>query len=86
MTAGELKFALQVESVLNTVPEPEYRQLIVEALTTLTIFTEMNHKDHFIDSVISVNEIVSRGHQLFQDDQVDVTKISCVVSNTPVIV
>nr|XP_053648481.1 LOW QUALITY PROTEIN: probable phosphorylase b kinase regulatory subunit alpha [Cherax quadricarinatus] len=30
MTAGELKFALEVETVLNTIPQPEYRQLVVE--------------------------------------------------------
>ena len=27
-----MKFALEVESVLNAVPEPEFRQLLVEAL------------------------------------------------------
>ena len=32
MTSGEMKFALEVESVLNAVPEPEFRQLLVEAL------------------------------------------------------
>jgi phosphorylase kinase alpha/beta subunit len=32
MTEGELKFALHVETVLNTVPQPEYRQLVVEAM------------------------------------------------------
>ena len=31
MTAGELKFALQVEMVHNRIPKPEYRQLMVEA-------------------------------------------------------
>ena len=30
MTPGELKFALEVETVLNTIPQPEYRQLVVE--------------------------------------------------------
>ena len=33
MTAGELKFALEVETVLNTIPQPEYRQLVVEVST-----------------------------------------------------
>jgi hypothetical protein len=31
MTRREIKFALQVESILNLIPEPEYRELIVEA-------------------------------------------------------
>ena len=35
MTSGEMKFALEVESVLNAVPEPEFRQLLVEALIML---------------------------------------------------
>ena len=26
MTSGEMKFALEVESVLNSVPEPDFRQ------------------------------------------------------------
>jgi len=30
MTRREIKFALQVESILNLIPEPEYRELIVE--------------------------------------------------------
>jgi hypothetical protein len=32
MTSGEMKFALRVESVLNTVSEPEFRQLLVSAI------------------------------------------------------
>ena len=32
MTKREIKFALMVEAVLNRIPEPEYRQLLVEAL------------------------------------------------------
>ena len=36
MTSGELKFALQVETVLNAIPQPEYRQLMVEAMVILT--------------------------------------------------
>lgn len=82
MTAGELKFALQVESVLNSVPEPEYRQMIVEALTTLTIFSEMNASGHFINDVISVNGIVDKAHQLFLADQV-MKHNGCCLSFSP---
>jgi phosphorylase kinase alpha/beta subunit len=35
MTSEEIKFALSVEQVLNSVPQPEYRQLMVEALMIL---------------------------------------------------
>ena len=40
MTSGEMKFALVVESVLNTVPEPEYRQMLVEALCVVSMIVE----------------------------------------------
>lgn len=71
MTEGELKFALKVESVLNHIPEPEYRQLMVEALITLTIFAEMNSaKGHFIDMVIPVNDIITKAYLIFLQDQV----------------
>nr|CAD7453579.1 unnamed protein product [Timema tahoe] len=44
MTPGELKFALAVETALNAIPQPEYRQLIVEALMVLTLVSEYNMK------------------------------------------
>ena len=40
MTSGEMKFALVVESVLNSVPEPEYRQMLVEALCVVSMIVE----------------------------------------------
>ena len=40
MTSGEMKFALVVESVLNSVPEPEYRQMLVEALCVVSMVVE----------------------------------------------
>lgn len=35
MTRREIKFALQVEQLLNLIAEPEYREIIIEALTLL---------------------------------------------------
>ena len=40
MTAGEMKFALQVEMVLNRIPQPEYRQLMVEAMMVLVLIEQ----------------------------------------------
>ena len=40
MTSGEMKFALVVESVLNSVPLPEYRQMLVEALCVVSMIVE----------------------------------------------
>ena len=40
MTPGEMKFALRVEGALNTIPEPEFRQMMVEALMVLSLISE----------------------------------------------
>ena len=48
MTSGEMKFALEVESVLNSVPEPDFRQLLVE---TLIILWEAVGKTHIVIQV-----------------------------------
>lgn len=68
MTSGELKFALQVEQVLTSVPQPEYRQLMVEALMVLTIMVEQNIVKQLGD-VIEVEQIVRNAHEIFLDEQ-----------------
>lgn len=69
MTPGELKFALAVETVLNTIPQPEYRQLVVEALMVLTLVTEYNVVASF-GGVITVEQLVHKANAIFLDDQV----------------
>ncbi|KAJ8946070.1 hypothetical protein NQ318_009196 [Aromia moschata] len=69
MTPGELKFALAVETVLNTIPQPEYRQLIVEALMVLTLVSEYNVVPS-LGGVIQVEYLVHTANELFLDDQV----------------
>lgn len=68
MTPNELKFALEVETALNTIPQPEYRQLVVEALMVLTLVTEHNIIASFGD-VIYVEHLVHKANQLFLEDQ-----------------
>lgn len=68
MTSGELKFALQVEQVLTSVPQPEYRQLMVEALMVLTIMVEQNIVKE-LGHVIEVEQIVRNAHEIFLDEQ-----------------
>ncbi|KAJ8912271.1 hypothetical protein NQ315_008318 [Exocentrus adspersus] len=68
MTSGELKFALAVETVLNTIPQPEYRQLIVEALMVLTLVVEYNVVSS-LGGVIQVEYLVHTANELFLDDQ-----------------
>jgi hypothetical protein len=69
MTPGELKFALAVETVLNSIPQPEYRQLIVEALMVLTLVTEYNIAGS-LGGIIAVENLVHKANQIFLEDQV----------------
>ncbi|XP_046886800.1 phosphorylase b kinase regulatory subunit alpha, liver isoform isoform X2 [Hypomesus transpacificus] len=67
MTEGEIKFAVHVESVLNHVPQPEYRQLLVEAVMVLTLVADMELDS--IGGVIHVDRIVHLANELFVSDQ-----------------
>lgn len=69
MTSGELKFALAVETVLNSIPQPEYRQLVVEALMVLTLVAEYNVAPH-LGGIIAAEHLVHKANQIFLDDQV----------------
>ncbi|XP_027551876.1 phosphorylase b kinase regulatory subunit alpha, skeletal muscle isoform isoform X2 [Neopelma chrysocephalum] len=67
MTPGEMKFAAHVESVLNRVPQPEYRQLLVEAILVLTMLVDM--EVHTIGGIIAVEKILHRANDLFYEEQ-----------------
>ena len=71
MTLGEWKFALTVESVLNRIPEPEYRQLLVEAMMVLTLVCDhdVHERFHFNRSV-EIDAIVYKANEIFLDEQV----------------
>ncbi|KAJ4450782.1 hypothetical protein ANN_02212, partial [Periplaneta americana] len=71
MTPGELKFALAVETVLNSIPQPEYRQLVVEALMVLTLVTEYNVAGS-LGGIIAVENLVHKANQIFLEDQMKV--------------
>ncbi|XP_075751921.1 putative phosphorylase b kinase regulatory subunit alpha [Rhipicephalus microplus] len=68
MTNGELKFALRVEEMLNMVPEPEYRQLLVETLMVLSLAVENDTVTKF-NMLIDIESIVQRADGLFLEDQ-----------------
>ncbi|XP_076326518.1 putative phosphorylase b kinase regulatory subunit alpha isoform X3 [Tachypleus tridentatus] len=68
MTPGELKFALQVEHVLNSIPQPEYRQLMVEALMVLTLVVEHDSVPS-LGGVISIEHLVHKANHIFLEDQ-----------------
>lgn len=71
MTENETKFALTVESVMNNVPVPEYRQLLVEAISIFCGLVEMD-KDNIINlqSLLKIDDIVAKANKLFLEDQV----------------
>lgn len=68
MTPGEIKFSVHVETVLNRVPQPEYRQLLVEAILVLTMLADVDIQS--IGSIIHVEKIVHLGNDMFDKDQV----------------
>ncbi|XP_039939755.1 phosphorylase b kinase regulatory subunit alpha, skeletal muscle isoform isoform X9 [Hirundo rustica] len=67
MTPGEMKFAVHVETVLNRVPQPEYRQLLVEAILVLTMLVDM--EVHTIGGIIAVEKILHIANDLFYEEQ-----------------
>ncbi|XP_036952126.1 phosphorylase b kinase regulatory subunit alpha, liver isoform isoform X4 [Acanthopagrus latus] len=67
MTAREIKFAVQVESVLNHVPQPEYRQLLVETMMVLGLVADVDVDS--IGGIIHVDRILHLANDLFLSDQ-----------------
>ncbi|KAM8894725.1 phosphorylase b kinase regulatory subunit alpha, liver isoform 2-T2 [Spinachia spinachia] len=67
MTEGEIKFAVQVESVLNHVPQPEYRQLLVETVMVLGLLADVDVDS--IGGIIHVDRILHLANDLFLSDQ-----------------
>ncbi|XP_028256918.1 phosphorylase b kinase regulatory subunit alpha, liver isoform isoform X2 [Parambassis ranga] len=67
MTAGEIKFAVQVESVLNHVPQPEYRQLLVETVMVLGLVADVDVDN--IGGIIHVDRILHLANDLFLNEQ-----------------
>ncbi|GFN83950.1 phosphorylase b kinase regulatory subunit alpha, liver isoform [Plakobranchus ocellatus] len=71
MTKGEFKFALQVEMVLNRIPQPEYRQMMVEAMMVLTTLAQSEGANSSLDMShveIEVDHIVQEANNLFIKD------------------
>ncbi|CAB3360738.1 Hypothetical predicted protein [Cloeon dipterum] len=83
MTPGELKFALAVETVLNSIPQPEYRQLIVEAMMVLTLLTEHNVAS-CLGGILSVEHLVHKANQIFLEDQMKVNGDATLCCAKPV--
>ncbi len=86
MTKEELKFALIVEEALNRIPEPEYRQLIVEACMLVTMLAQSEPR-FFLNDIINIDKIVEIANDLFLCEQVkhngDATLCCCIGKRCP---
>nr|CDS28284.1 asparagine rich protein [Hymenolepis microstoma] len=70
MTKEELKFALAVESFINTVPTPEYRQLLVEATTVLGALVIHDEDARIqLNCIVSLDDLVAKANRIFLEDQ-----------------
>ncbi|XP_028935529.1 phosphorylase b kinase regulatory subunit alpha, liver isoform isoform X2 [Ornithorhynchus anatinus] len=76
MTPCEIKFAVHVESVLNRVPQPEYRQLLVEAILVLTLLLDLEASS--IGGIIHVDQIVQMANDLFRQEQASLGAADCL--------
>lgn len=68
MTRREMKFALQVEQVLNQIAEPEYREMIVEALALLgkmDILLKTDRPNIPCDRAFDVDSVVHLANKIF---------------------
>ncbi|XP_041635135.1 phosphorylase b kinase regulatory subunit alpha, skeletal muscle isoform isoform X3 [Cheilinus undulatus] len=81
MTPGEIKFSVHVETVLNRVPQPEYRQLLVEAILVLTMLADVEIPS--IGSIIHVEKIVHLANDMFYKDQRDLGAEEHILDRDP---
>ncbi|XP_015515633.1 probable phosphorylase b kinase regulatory subunit beta isoform X1 [Neodiprion pinetum] len=68
MTRSELTFALLVESILNHIPLPEYRQLVVELLTIVSTILLRNPELKF-QKQLDLNKLVEDAFIMYCKDQ-----------------
>uniref|UniRef100_A0A915PCW6 Phosphorylase b kinase regulatory subunit n=1 Tax=Setaria digitata TaxID=48799 RepID=A0A915PCW6_9BILA len=82
MTRREIKFALQVEEVLNQIAEPEYREMIVEALSLLNRMDnllKMDNPNIPCNHPFVVDSVVHEANKLFVEHnrQMETTVMEC---------
>ena len=68
MTAGEMKFHLRCETLLNAVKDPEFRSLVVEVIMIL-IKVVTHDLLPFLGEVVKVDEIVHEANRIFLTEQ-----------------
>ncbi|GMR41916.1 hypothetical protein PMAYCL1PPCAC_12111 [Pristionchus mayeri] len=69
MTRREIKFALEVEEVLNQIPEPEYRELVIETIYLVSRLEKLTTEYSSIpsDRPIDIDNIIQRANAIFVD-------------------
>uniref|UniRef100_A0A8R1DXZ7 Phosphorylase b kinase regulatory subunit n=1 Tax=Caenorhabditis japonica TaxID=281687 RepID=A0A8R1DXZ7_CAEJA len=88
MTRKEIKFALEVEEALNRIAEPEYREIIVEALWLLGRLEKLVLLDQPTvprDRPLDVDAILRVANQIFVEHNKTLETIvtECCASETP---
>ena len=68
MTSGEMKFHLRCETILNKISQPEFRQLVVEAISILILLVE-NSVVHHLTGIVKIEDIVHEANKIFLEDQ-----------------
>uniref|UniRef100_A0A646QCY3 Phosphorylase b kinase regulatory subunit n=1 Tax=Hemiscolopendra marginata TaxID=943146 RepID=A0A646QCY3_9MYRI len=82
MTSGELKFALQIETVLNAIPQPEFRQLVVEELMVLSMAVEYDIVKS-LGNIVYIENLVYKANEIFLNDQLKINGTATECCATP---
>ncbi|XP_069948194.1 probable phosphorylase b kinase regulatory subunit beta isoform X3 [Cherax quadricarinatus] len=67
MSSGELNFALTVQSLLNRIQHPEYRQIVVEVFSVVATILERNPELKFPHE-LNLDQIVREAFKMFLKD------------------
>ncbi|KAF0992753.1 hypothetical protein HZS_7825 [Henneguya salminicola] len=84
MTANEMKFALIVESALNSLIQPEYRQIMIESIMVFGHLLSLYPVDALKYSIIQLDLVIDQANELFLKNQIEVQgdAISCCAGRT----
>ncbi|CAJ0579037.1 unnamed protein product, partial [Mesorhabditis spiculigera] len=82
MTRREIKFALEVEEVLNQISEPEYREMVIETLWLLGRVDRVLRNDSLNlpqDRPLDIDNIIARANRIFVDHnrELDTIVVDC---------
>ncbi|KAF1744924.1 hypothetical protein MXB_1810 [Myxobolus squamalis] len=72
MTSNEMKFALLVESALNSLLDPEYRQIMIETMMVLGQLLSIHSNTSLKGSIIKLDMIIDKANELFLANQMEV--------------